>query len=55
MDGARAFRPMRRDDGTMRLFCPTEQMISLIRKPLILQQPATVHGVVFDVFRLRPG
>jgi len=22
------FRPVRRDDDTMRLFCPTEQMIS---------------------------
>jgi hypothetical protein len=48
-DGWRkGFPSVRRDHTTMRLFCPTEQTISLIGKPLILQQPATVHGVVFD-------
>jgi len=49
------FYPRRGDDGIMRLFCPTGQRIvrkirnpaALCGKLLILQQPPTVHGVVF--------
>ncbi|MEH2491955.1 hypothetical protein [Bradyrhizobium sp. AZCC 2230] len=51
------FRPRRGDGGIMRLFCPTRQMIfrkisnrvAFGGKPLNLQQPPTVHGVVFGI------
>src|SRR4051812_8642175 len=46
------------DDGILLLFCPTEQRLFVrtdqrlrsAPKPLIPLMPATVHGVVFDIF-----
>jgi hypothetical protein len=50
------FRPRRGDGDIMRLFCPTRQMISqnqqsrcVWRQAVVLQQPPTVHGVVFAI------
>jgi hypothetical protein len=40
-----------RNDGIMPLFCPTRQeKFRIKRKMLFLLAPATVHGVVFEIF-----
>jgi hypothetical protein len=52
----KGFLSMPRDHDIMRLFCPTEQTdFRKIRKSLNLQQPSTVHGVVFEISLFGPG
>jgi hypothetical protein len=40
------------DHAILRLFCPTRQRLCEGPKSLIPLMPATVHGVVFDIFVL---
>jgi hypothetical protein len=40
------------DHAILRLFCPTDQRLCEGPKSLIPLMPATVHGVVFEVFVL---
>jgi hypothetical protein len=40
------------DDDIVPVFCPTSQIAFWYRKSLIPLAPATLHGVVFDIFLL---